>query len=362
DDFRADRGWTFAPVVAPVAAPAPTPRPNETQPSPQPGEGRTPDQIRADQQALITRAVELRNGEQLTANEGAVVAAIAARFPESTAREDYLRLFMATPRIPVFPGTITAGNIQYTYSLDQDNQVQVSFSRGGQTLAYNPMPVESFIALLQPRLTPGEQSLENRFATVNTTPNPQSRYYTATVPQSFPISNVDEYIPDPQVPFIVTDVSGGAGANPLAAPYAFNNPDLAAQPDFTFAAVGNNSDPSFALGEAATDGDSGLFALAKSSAGTPAEQAALYQTYATSILAIHAGREGLLGSWYDNQGNASNAFVTLSSLDRFRDNDFVPDDTGAYVPRPENEQLLRYDDGDRRVPDRDATLALWETR
>jgi len=104
--------------------------------------------------------------------------------------------------------------------------------------------------------------------------------------------------------------------------------------------------------EEATNGDSGVFAVAAASAEEPKDQAKLYKFLSGSILAVHGHNPALLEAWLHNQTEFSmNMFI---GYDDFKDQ-------GRTIPRTDkNERLLeRNQDGG---VDTTGTVDMWKTR
>ena len=115
-----------------------------------------------------------------------------------------------------------------------------------------------------------------------------------------------------------------------------------------------NANQRYVNGEMATNGDSGLLALAAASAETPEKQAKLYHALIDAILKTHirtfadAGSPTLFDRWYGVQQQGPNRWddpTIIDSLRIFEFYDRIPDpkDPKKTILRPANERLLMYD-------------------
>ncbi len=118
-------------------------------------------------------------------------------------------------------------------------------------------------------------------------------------------------------------------------------------------------DQRFANAEAATNRDSGLFALAAASAETPQQQAQLYFLLTGLTIAAHEVKPALLTEWLTGQTQPLNTETTFSPLVYFRDNDHINDDLRQGL-RPENERRLAYNPQGQLDPGQ--TITLWQER
>ena len=310
---------------------------------------------------MINRVRQREADEEVSEREREIVRAILERFPnpdQRQTREDYIELFASESERRLL------GSTYQTVRVENEIQVIIRPSFG----ELQQMDLIAFLADLQPRvgdisILEGDASLETLFSNIHGRVNPNIDYFVSDPLREIPDDELENFIADPQLVFLISDGNGGWYANPDVAPYAYDDREI---PPI------DTVDPRFRTAEMATEGDSGLFGLAASRAGTPAEQQALYLALAKTILKIHradieSGNPTLLHEWLTEQGTDPEDRV--SSLRIFIENDHQEDAQGnpdLTAQRAQDEVLLSYlingQDGSSTYDEQGTAYGYWNQR
>ena len=213
----------------------------------------------------------------------------------------------------------------------------------------NPLPPEKKLIIppgkSDERKEPVDElaNLEKRFAAIPTPPDLDHSYAITDIDsklenaQNSPFGDLSNY-EYPQ-PFFELK-KGGMGPTVEAAPYLFDLGDYTRDDVLRPTAERNQR---FEAAEAATNGDSGLFAIAAASANTPYEQTELYAFLTAAVLEVHRNNPLLLRKWLDAQTDASRFLFTQFDDER----------------KEPNEKLFVIENGEIN---NEKTATLWQPR